>query len=148
MSALKQPEFNIIAVITCIITGGMSGKVKGRVSDTALVGCGGYANDKGAAATTGHGEKLIKLTLARQVEAKMENGRSAQEATELAINLLREKRMGSGGAIAIDENGNFLKKFSTRLMFWASIEDDQLKGGFEKDEEGEAIIGYSKRLLN
>ena len=52
--------------------------MKGRVSDASLVGCGGYANDIGAAAATGPGEKLLKLTLGRQVVVEMENGKSAQ----------------------------------------------------------------------
>ena len=58
--------------------GGIAGKMKGRIGDVPFVGCGGYANDKGAAATTGHGEKLIKLTLARQVVFDMEAGKNAQ----------------------------------------------------------------------
>ncbi|XP_046858575.1 isoaspartyl peptidase/L-asparaginase-like [Xenia sp. Carnegie-2017] len=127
-------------------TRGIAGKRKGRVSGAALVGCGGYANDKGAAATTGHGEKLIKLTLARQVVIEMENGRNAQEATEEAVKLLTEKLKGHGGAIAIDKNGNFGKAFSTPLMAWASVKDDQLKDGFEKDEEGNAKLLYNERF--
>ena len=64
-------------LLLIIILGGIAGKLKGRVSDTALVGCGGYANNKGAAAATGHGEKLIKFNFTRQVVIDMETG-SAQ----------------------------------------------------------------------
>ena len=69
-----------------------------------------------------------------------------KEATEEAVNLLEEKLNGHGGAIAIDKNGNFGKAFSTHLMSWASIKDDQLIGGFEKDEEGNAKVLYNERL--
>jgi isoaspartyl peptidase/L-asparaginase-like protein (Ntn-hydrolase superfamily) len=43
-----------------------------------LVGCGGYANETGAAAVTGIGEFIIKMTLAREVVYNMENGQDAQ----------------------------------------------------------------------
>ena len=56
----------------------MPGKLKGRVSDASLVGCGGYANEYGAAAVTGHGESITKMTLAREVVYNMERGQSAQ----------------------------------------------------------------------
>ena len=52
----------------------MAGRKKGRVSDAALVGCGGYANKHGAATTSGLGESLIKMTLAREVVYMMESG--------------------------------------------------------------------------
>ena len=71
--------------------------MKGRVGDVPFVGCGGYANDKGAAATTGHGEKLIKLTLARQVVIEMENGRNAQVGWKIDNLFLRSEIVGTYG---------------------------------------------------
>ena len=58
--------------------GGIPGKLKGRVSDASLVGCGAYANEKGAAASNGHGESIMKMTLAREVVFNMEQGQNAQ----------------------------------------------------------------------
>ena len=58
--------------------GGIHGKLKGRVSDASLVGCGGYANEFGAAATNGPGESIIKMTLARETVYNMEQGQNAQ----------------------------------------------------------------------
>ena len=59
--------------------GGIPGKLKGRVGDAPLVGCGGYANKFGAATAGGHGESLIKMTLARNIIYKMEKeGQDAQ----------------------------------------------------------------------
>ena len=46
--------------------------MKGRVGDDPLVGCGGYANKMGGATTTGVGESIMKLTLAREVVYNME----------------------------------------------------------------------------
>ena len=56
----------------------MPGKLKGRIGDAPLVGCGGYANEHGAAASSGHGEAIMKMTLAREVVHSMENGQKAQ----------------------------------------------------------------------
>ena len=58
--------------------GGASGKLKGRVSDVAMVGCGGYANKTGAATVTGYGESIVKVTLAREVVYNMEKNQNAQ----------------------------------------------------------------------
>jgi beta-aspartyl-peptidase (threonine type) len=52
--------------------------LKGRVGDVPLVGCGGYANEYGAATTTGHGESIMKVTLARDVVYNMEHGMNTQ----------------------------------------------------------------------
>jgi beta-aspartyl-peptidase (threonine type) len=58
--------------------GGIAGKFKGRVGDAPLVGCGGYANKVGGATTTGDGESIMKVTLAREVVFNMENDQNAQ----------------------------------------------------------------------
>ncbi|XP_046844648.1 probable serine/threonine-protein kinase ireA [Xenia sp. Carnegie-2017] len=117
-------------------TGGMAGKLKGCVSDTALVGCGGYANDYGAAAATGHGEKLIKLNFTREVVINMEAG-SAQETLQDAVNLLKIGKLdGRAGGIAIDRHGNIGKAFKNDLMPWVSIKNDEMKFGLERDDEG------------
>ena len=54
------------------------GTYQGRVGDAPLVGCGGYANETGAATATGIGELIIKMTLTREVVYNMENGQHAQ----------------------------------------------------------------------
>ena len=63
----------------------MPGKLKGRVGDVPLVGCGGYANEVGTATTTGHGESIMRLTLARNVVYSMERGTNAK--VRLSYNL-------------------------------------------------------------
>ena len=52
----------------------MPGKLKGRVSDASLVCCGGYANKFGATVTTGRGESIMKMGLAKEVVTNMETG--------------------------------------------------------------------------
>jgi beta-aspartyl-peptidase (threonine type) len=49
-------------------TGGIPAKMAGRVGDSPLVGSGAYADDTaGAVSTTGHGESLMKVCLAKDV---------------------------------------------------------------------------------
>lgn len=47
-------------------TGGTTGQPQGHVGDTALVGCGLYADNRlGACSTTGDGESIIPVVLAK-----------------------------------------------------------------------------------
>ena len=62
--------------------------MEGRIGDAPLVGCGGYANEYGVAGTSGHGEALMKMTLAREVVYNMEKGQNAQVGFE-RINVKR-----------------------------------------------------------
>uniref|UniRef100_A0A3Q3EN97 Isoaspartyl peptidase/L-asparaginase n=1 Tax=Labrus bergylta TaxID=56723 RepID=A0A3Q3EN97_9LABR len=61
-------------VVACATsTGGMLNKMEGRVGDTPCIGCGGYAdNNSGAVSTTGHGEAIMKVVLARLILFYME----------------------------------------------------------------------------
>ena len=113
-------------------TGGIPGKLKGRIGDAPLVGCGGYANEYGAAGTSGHGEALMKMTLAREVVYNMENGQNAQESTKNAVQKLEKRIRGWGSAIAIDRKGNFGKATNSPVMLWAQIVDDSVEYGHER----------------
>ncbi|XP_028392649.1 isoaspartyl peptidase/L-asparaginase-like [Dendronephthya gigantea] len=113
--------------LACAVsTGGIAGSLKGRVSDAAMVGCGGYANEHGAATTSGQGEILMKMTLAREVVYMMESGMNAQEAAENALRKMRDQfeQSGLGGVIAIDKDGNVGKACTTDYMGWASVNGD------------------------
>lgn len=88
-------------------TGGMAMKLPGRVGDTPLVGCGTYADDALAAVScTGHGEKIIPLTLARHVADLVGAGRSASEAARAGIALLGSRVEGTGGLIVVAPDGS------------------------------------------
>lgn len=60
------------------VLGGTPDKLKGRVGDAPLIGCGGYANEHGTAAACGHGESIIKMTLAKEIVGNIERGQNAQ----------------------------------------------------------------------
>lgn len=89
-------------------TGGMRGQMRGRVGDSALIGCGAYAEDGvGAASATGHGEAIMRVMLSREVCERMRQGVPPQEAAQEALELL-EKRTQSrtGGVILVDGAGH------------------------------------------
>ena len=87
-------------------TGGITGKRPGRVGDSPLVGSGGYADNlAGAASTTGHGESITKVCLAKAVLQRMEDGEGPSDACNKSLGYMFDRVGGSGGVIAIDKHG-------------------------------------------
>ncbi len=98
-------------------TGGTKAKLPGRVGDSPLVGCGGYADNLTAAVSaTGRGEDLMRLVISKQVCDFVGAGLSAQDACQAAINLLERRVNGRGGLIAIDAKGQVGFAFNTFAM--------------------------------
>ncbi len=98
-------------------TGGMTGKLPGRIGDSPLIGDGTYANNKTCAVScTGWGEKFIKHTVAFNVSALMEyKGLSLKQAADEVI--YKQLQPEDGGLIAVDKNGNYTMPFNTSGMF-------------------------------
>ncbi|MFB9993231.1 isoaspartyl peptidase/L-asparaginase family protein [Deinococcus oregonensis] len=89
-------------------TGGLNGTLPGRVGDTALPGCGLYAdNTLGGVALSGHGEAISRLMLAGRVMHALETT-DVQSAVSTALkhlNRLTDTDKTDAGAIAIDAGG-------------------------------------------
>lgn len=97
-------------------TGGLTGKMPGRIGDSPLVNAGTYANNNTCGVSgTGVGELFIKNAIAYKVSVLMEyNDQSLQEAVEgLIYKLLPES---TAGIIAVDGEGNFALEFNTPSM--------------------------------
>lgn len=106
-------------------TGGMSMKLPGRVGDTPLVGCGTYADDALAAVScTGHGERIIQLTLARHAADLVGRGATAAEAARAAIALLGARVGGEGGLIVVGPAGEVGSAHNTPAMSRAWLAAD------------------------
>jgi beta-aspartyl-peptidase (threonine type) len=87
-------------------TGGTPNKMPGRVGDVPMVGCGFYADDKlGAASTTGWGEAIAKVILARLALHHLERLGDPQAAAQTAIQVLADKVDGVGGVILLSPQG-------------------------------------------
>jgi beta-aspartyl-peptidase (threonine type) len=101
-------------------TGGTFFKHPGRVGDSPLIGCGCYADNLSAGvSSTGHGESIMRIVMAKTAADLVENGRSAQEAADKAVEILTRRTSGTGGLIVIDRNGRLGVAFSTPHMTWA-----------------------------
>ena len=57
-----------------------------------------------------------------------------QESAENAMRKMKERVKGNCGIIALDKRGNFGMAFNIKMMSWASIKDNTLESGVEKDE--------------
>src|SRR5579875_2919153 len=85
-------------------TGGITGKMPGRVGDSAIIGAGTFADRTGAASATGMGEAIMKTTLCREVvriAARTTPGRAAV----VAIRMMEESAGGEAGVIVVDRRG-------------------------------------------
>lgn len=99
-------------------TGGTPNKYPGRVGDSPLIGIGNYAdNEIGAVSTTGWGEAMIKVVMAKTVMDIMErNGNDPQKGVEEGIRILERKVDGYGGLIAINREGQIGIAYNTSRM--------------------------------
>jgi beta-aspartyl-peptidase (threonine type) len=110
-------------------TGGMTNKLTGRIGDTPIIGAGNYANNRTCAVSaTGHGEFLIRYTVAYDISALMEyKNLSLKEAAKLVIHEKLKKAGGEGGIIAVDRKGNIAMEFNTTGMFRGFVTSDGKK---------------------
>src|SRR5256886_1031036 len=93
-------------VAACTSTGGTPYKRPGRVGDTPIVGAGTYADDhEAAASSTGLGEAILKITMARAACVRVRDGLSPREAAIAAVGLLKERAHGDGGIIVAGPDG-------------------------------------------
>jgi L-asparaginase / beta-aspartyl-peptidase len=102
-------------------TGGTFFKHPGRIGDSPIIGCGCYAdNDAAAVSSTGHGESIMKIVMAKTASDFVAAGHDAQAAADAAIKLLSRRTAGAGGLIIVDRSGRFGASFSTPNMTWAA----------------------------
>jgi len=107
-------------------TGGITRQIAGRVSDSCLPGCGGFAdNEIGAISTTGHGESIMKVSLARSIANNLQRDLPPFQAIQEALENMKRRVGGCGGAICIDRHGRADICFNTDKMSWAKVADDQ-----------------------
>jgi L-asparaginase / beta-aspartyl-peptidase len=101
-------------------TGGTLNKAPGRLGDSSLIGCGCYADNRTAAAsTTGWGEPIMKLVLAKWAADRVAAGNVPEWAAAEAIEYLKSRVNGHGGMILLDARGRFGIAHNTPRMAWA-----------------------------
>src|SRR2546429_157788 len=104
-------------------TGGIAGKLPGRVGDSPIVGAGVYADNAACAVSgTGDGELFLRSVLAFNVAARMRyRGESLARAGGAA--LAQVARLGGrGGLIAVDRRGRIAMPFNSEGMYRGCID--------------------------
>jgi L-asparaginase / beta-aspartyl-peptidase len=123
-------EGNIAAATS---TGGTLDKAPGRLGDSSLIGCGCYADNKSAAvSTTGWGEPIMKLVLAKWAADRCAAGNMPEWVAAEAINYLESRLDGHGGMILLNISGHFGIFHNTPRMAWAVKTPKQENSGIER----------------
>jgi beta-aspartyl-peptidase (threonine type) len=119
-------------------TGGLQGKMPGRVGDSPIIGAGTYASNQSCAVSaTGSGEYFIRLGVAREIcNLVYFKGMPLQRAADQVIHQELEALHGDGGVIALTPDGQTAFSFNTPGMFRARLaEGGKLEVHIYKDEE-------------
>ena len=106
------------AIASGTSTGGTPNKFPGRVGDSPIIGAGTYAdNAVGGVSTTGWGEAMIKVVMAKTVIDIMDrNGNDPALATLEGMKILERKAQGYGGIIALNMDGDVGIAYNTPRM--------------------------------
>lgn len=114
-------------------TGGTLNKTPGRVGDSSLIGCGCYADNQSAGvSTTGWGEPIMKLVLAKWTADRVSTGAPPQQAASEAIAYLQKRLSGHGGIIVLDGQGRLGIAHNTPRMAWGFATPEQQASGIKR----------------
>jgi beta-aspartyl-peptidase (threonine type) len=104
-------------------TGGLQAKLPGRIGDSPIIGAGTYASNHSCAVSgTGTGEYFIRLTIAREICALVEDKHmKLQAAADEVIHKQLEALHGDGGIIAIAPDGQQAWSFNSPGMYRARM---------------------------
>ena len=114
-------------------TGGTLNKAPGRLGDSSLIGSGCYADNASAAvSTTGWGEPIMKLVLAKWTADRVLAGNLPEWAAQEAMNYLKQRLNGHGGIIVLNAQGQFGIAHNTPRMAWACKTVQKEDAGVER----------------
>jgi len=114
-------------------TGGTLNKAPGRLGDSSLIGCGCYANNESAAvSTTGWGEPIMKLVLAKWTADRIQAGNLPEWSAQEAMNYLKQRLNGHGGIIVLNPEGHIGIAHNTPRMAWAYKTVKKEEAGIEQ----------------
>lgn len=88
-------------------TGGVFGKMPGRMGDSAIFGAGHYASKAAAVVGTGVGEMFLETLACARAGMLIEAGAHPQEACAEVIGLLGERAPLPAGVLALDRSGRY-----------------------------------------
>lgn len=105
-------------------TGGVFGKLHGRVGDSPIPGAGVWADDVAAVSCTGTGEMFLRAAVAAQVAHRV--AFAGQDLADAADAALAEVQAlgGDGGLIAVNRAGEVVMPFVSQGMKRAALMTD------------------------
>lgn len=104
-------------------TGGVFGKMPGRLGDTPIPGAGTWADGHAAVSCTGQGEYFIRIAAAAQVAWRVAAGAGLPDAGQAVIDQV-DALGGDGGLIALDRTGRIAQPFNSQGMKRAWLTPD------------------------
>jgi len=120
-------------------TGGMTGKLPGRVGDSPIIGAGTFAdNATCAVSATGHGEFFIRYAVAHEIAARIAHARQPLAAAAEAVVSKLGQVGGSGGVVAVGRDGSVALPFNCAGMYRGYVQDDGIVYTAIYDEPYEA----------
>lgn len=101
-------------------TGGIFGKLEGRVGDSPMIGAGTWADDDIGISCTGTGEHIIRAGGAISIACKVKAGATAETAID---EMLAEVRRlgGDAGIIVVTRDGKIAMAYNSDGMKRASV---------------------------
>lgn len=97
-------------------TGGLAGRMPGRVGDTAVIGAGTFAGPSGAVSCTGHGEEIMRRMLGRDIVDRMQTLPGSVAMTLVMAEARRRK--ARVGAVGLDARCGVCWGHTTPDMAW------------------------------
>jgi L-asparaginase/beta-aspartyl-peptidase (threonine type) len=97
-------------------TGGLSGKLPGRVGDTPIIGAGCWADGRAAVCCTGLGEYFMRVNAAADVSARIAYAKQTLDQAAAAVIEDVRRLGGYGGLIAVDADGEVAMPFASEGM--------------------------------
>ena len=106
-------------------TGGMTGKLPGRVGDSPLIGAGTFADNASCAVSaTGHGEIFIRFAAAHEIASRiLHRGETVADAARQVVDQLGPIG-GSGGVVAVAGDGSLAMPFNCSGMYRGYVKAD------------------------
>ncbi|KAG5682880.1 hypothetical protein PVAND_012199 [Polypedilum vanderplanki] len=123
-----------IAVATS--TGGIAGKMSGRIGDTPLLSSGTYCDNKYAGiSTTGHGDSLMRACLAHDVIARIKYlNEDIETAAKNACKRMHDDLKATGGIIGLSKDGKVGIAFTSQRMAWAYQRGSKMHYGLKQND--------------
>lgn len=95
----------------------------------------------------GHGESILKVCLAHSIVKLIEDGYSAQDATEKALDSMTSRLDQTAGAITLSNKGDVGIYFTTERMAWSYVQGNQIHYGIDKNQHDQEGFNVNQLIL-